>query len=179
MGPTETLFSVCYLSGRNARKGFPSRALSVESNYGIEKGRTPLASTGVGKWTSHNRRCKVILTHDLWKSDPQSPAEMGAGLGSVIGNRAGRLNCTPRQKHVRGCGRLLSTQGTPPRLPHRVPRVVPCVETYVARGIGVKSRDSGVKSGIVWETGKTGNAPKRRRRYDDHMENKTVASPKK
>ena len=69
----------------------PSRAISIESIHGRENGRTPFASTGVGKRTYRNCRCKVLLTDDLQRSVPQSPAGMGAGLGPGIRNRDGRL----------------------------------------------------------------------------------------
>ena len=65
------------------------------------------------------------------------------------------------QHNVRGCRRLLVTQGPPP--PNRAPRAVSRVENQVAQDIGVKSRDFGIKS-RDWtgnrETGKTGNIPK-------------------
>ena len=84
--------AVCSLSGNNAREGSPSSALSIESSRGIEKVRTPFASTGVGKQSNHNCRCEVLFMDDLQISAPQSPAGTGAGLGSGIGNRVGRLN---------------------------------------------------------------------------------------
>ena len=60
--PTKGIFfSVFSLSGRNAREGSPGRTLSIESIYGREKGRTPVAITGVGKRSNINRRCEVLL----------------------------------------------------------------------------------------------------------------------
>ena len=63
-------FVICSLSGRNSREGSPGNSLSIESIHGREKGRTPFASTGVGKWTNCNRRCEVLFTDDSRSSDP-------------------------------------------------------------------------------------------------------------
>ena len=52
----QRIFSVCSLSGRNAREGIPDRSLSIELIHGREKGRTPFASMGVGKRTHRYRR---------------------------------------------------------------------------------------------------------------------------
>ena len=89
-------FAACSFSGRNAREGSSSRALLIDSIHSREKGRTTFASTGVGKWTYCNLRCKVLLTDDLQSSDPHSPAVTRAGMGPGIGNWDVKLNCTLR-----------------------------------------------------------------------------------
>ena len=86
--------SVCSLSGRNARGGSVGRDLATESSHGREKGITPFASAAVGKRTNRNRRCEVPFMNDLRSSAPQSPAQTGYVLVSVIGDGVGRLNCT-------------------------------------------------------------------------------------
>ena len=75
-------------------EGSPCRDLSIELSHIREKGRNPFASTGVGKWTHRNLRSEVLLTDDPLSSFPQSPAGTGSGLGSEIGNRDDKLNCT-------------------------------------------------------------------------------------
>ena len=89
------VFSVCSFSGQNDKEGIPSRALSIESSHGREKGITTFSSTGVGKRTHRNRRCKVLPTDDPGSSAPQSPAGTGARLGPRIGNWDDKLNNTP------------------------------------------------------------------------------------
>ena len=108
------VFAVCSLSGRNAREGSPGRNIAIDSINGREKARNPFASTGVGKRSNYNRRCKVLFKNDLQRSAPQSPAGTISGLGSGTGNRVGKLNFTPDYKHLRVQGRLHSTQVTPP-----------------------------------------------------------------
>ena len=93
---TEKHFAVCSFSGRNAREGILSQALSTESSHGREKGRTPFTSTGVGKRTHCYSRCEVLLTDETRSSDLQSPAGTGTGLGSGIRDWDIRLNCTPK-----------------------------------------------------------------------------------
>ena len=56
--------------------------------------QTPFISTGLGKQTYNNRCCKVLITNDPRRLDPQPPVGTGAGLGPGIGNRSSRLNYT-------------------------------------------------------------------------------------
>ena len=49
---------------------------------------------GVGKPSNRNRCCEVLFKNDLQSSTSQSPAGTGAGLGTGIRNRVGRLNST-------------------------------------------------------------------------------------
>ena len=78
-----------------------------------EKERIPFTSTGLGKRSNRNFCCKVLLNNDSRISAPQSPAGKVSGLGSIIGNRFGRLNCPPGLKHTRYQGRIHATQETP------------------------------------------------------------------
>ena len=84
------IFAVCSLSGHNAREGSPGRTIAIESINGREKGITPFASTGVGKWSNCNCRCEVLFTNDPQSSAPQYPKGTRAGLGSGTRNRVGR-----------------------------------------------------------------------------------------
>ena len=54
-----------------------------------------LMGTGVGKRLNRNRRREVLLTNDPRKLTTQSPVGKGAGLGSRIEDRFGRLNLPP------------------------------------------------------------------------------------
>ena len=58
----QNILHLCSFSVLNTREGIPSYALQIELSHGIEKGRTPFASTGVGKRTHLNHCCKVLLT---------------------------------------------------------------------------------------------------------------------
>ena len=88
-------FTACYFSRCNAQEESPSRTCTIEFNRGSKNGRTPFASTGVGKLSNHNRGREILLTYDLWSLTTQSPVGKGAGLGSVIENWVGKLNITP------------------------------------------------------------------------------------
>ena len=77
-------------------EGSPGCDLPTESSHGREKVRTSFKITGVGKRMHCYRRYEVLLTDDPRSSPPQSPTGTGTGLGSVIGDWAIRLNCTPR-----------------------------------------------------------------------------------
>ena len=79
----------------DTREGSHAHTLAIESSHGREKGRTPFASTGMGKRKNRNHCCKVLFKNDPRSSAPQSPSGTGAGLGSGIWNRVGRLNFTP------------------------------------------------------------------------------------
>ena len=91
----EFFFDVCSISGRNAREGIPGSTLAIESSHGRENGITPFTSMGVGKRSNCNRFCEVLYVNDLWSSATHPPAGTGAGMGSVTGNRFGRLNFMP------------------------------------------------------------------------------------
>ena len=92
------------------RKHFSSFVLSVDGMVVMEvlvvlsqlsrfmaekKGRTSFASTGLVKGTHRYRRYKVLVIDDMRNSATEYLARMGTGMGSLIGDWASRLNCTP------------------------------------------------------------------------------------
>ena len=76
-------------------EGSPGHNLSLESSLRSEKGRTSVESFGVGKQSSHDHCCEVLLTNDPWSSTLQFPVGKGARLGSGIVIWVDRLECLP------------------------------------------------------------------------------------
>ena len=64
----ETISTICYFSGRNARERIHCLIRAIEFSHGSEKGKTLFESTGVGKQLNHNHSREILLTDDPWSS---------------------------------------------------------------------------------------------------------------